>query len=75
MRAAVLADMGLAIASEWMFSPELADGTVQAVLTDWELPTIDVWAVFPAGRMVSEGARVRRVCRGTAGHSIRQRRG
>jgi DNA-binding transcriptional LysR family regulator len=57
MRAAVLADMGLAIASEWMFSPELADGTVQAVLTDWELPTIDVWAVFPAGRMVSAKAR------------------
>ncbi len=57
MRATVLADMGLAIASEWMFSPELANGTVQSVLTDWELPVIDLWAVFPAGRMVSAKVR------------------
>ncbi|WP_144138244.1 LysR family transcriptional regulator [Paraburkholderia sp. BCC1884] len=57
MRAAVLADMGLAIASEWMFSSELANGTVQSVLTDWALPAIDLWAVFPAGRLVSAKAR------------------
>jgi DNA-binding transcriptional LysR family regulator len=50
VRAAVLADAGITIASEWMFAPELADGTVRAVLTDWELPSIDLWAVFPAGR-------------------------
>lgn len=40
-----------------MFSPELVDGTAQAVLTDWELPSIDLWAVFPAGRLVSAKAR------------------
>jgi DNA-binding transcriptional LysR family regulator len=57
MRTALLGGLGLAIASEWMFSPELADGTVQAVLTDWELPSIDLWAVFPAGRLVSAKAR------------------
>lgn len=57
MRTTVLGGMGLAIASEWMFSPELADGSVQAVLTDWELPSIDLWAVFPAGRLVSAKAR------------------
>ncbi len=57
MRTTLLGGMGLAIASEWMFSPELADGTVQAVLTDWELPPIDLWAVFPAGRLVSAKAR------------------
>jgi DNA-binding transcriptional LysR family regulator len=57
MRTTVLGGMGLAIASEWMFSPELADGAVQAVLTDWELPSIDLWAVFPAGRLVSAKAR------------------
>ncbi|VVE87208.1 LysR family transcriptional regulator [Pandoraea bronchicola] len=57
VRTTVLGGMGLAIASEWMFSPELADGTVQAVLPDWELPPIDLWAVFPAGRLVSEKAR------------------
>ena len=42
MRTTVLGGLGLAIASEWMFSPELADGTVQSVLTDWELPAIDL---------------------------------
>ncbi|GAB5101168.1 LysR family transcriptional regulator [Caballeronia sp. HLA56] len=57
MRTTLLGGMGLAIASEWMFSPELADGSVQAVLTDWELPPIDLWAVFPAGRLVSAKAR------------------
>jgi DNA-binding transcriptional LysR family regulator len=57
VRAAVLADMGLAIASAWMFSPELASGTVRSVLTDWCLPTIDLWAVYPTGRMPSAKAR------------------
>jgi DNA-binding transcriptional LysR family regulator len=57
VRTAVLGHMGLAVASEWMFSPELADGTVQAVLTQWALPPIDVWAVFPSGRMATTKAR------------------
>jgi DNA-binding transcriptional LysR family regulator len=57
IRAAVLADMGIAIASEWMFAPEIADGTVKVVLQDWELPRIDLWAVFPAGRTASTKAR------------------
>jgi DNA-binding transcriptional LysR family regulator len=57
VRAAVLADMGVAIASEWMFTPELASGAVQRVLPDWELPGIDLWAIFPSGRMVSAKAR------------------
>jgi DNA-binding transcriptional LysR family regulator len=57
VRAAVLIDMGLAIASRWMFSPELAAGTVRAVLTDWSLPSIDLWAVYPTGRMPSAKAR------------------
>jgi DNA-binding transcriptional LysR family regulator len=57
VRAAILADMGLAIASAWMFSPELASGAVQRVLTDWSLPSIDLWAVYPTGRMPSAKAR------------------
>jgi DNA-binding transcriptional LysR family regulator len=57
VRAAVLADMGVAIASEWMFAPEIASGAVKQVLADWELPGIDLWAVFPSGRMVSAKAR------------------
>lgn len=47
VRAAVLADMGLAIGSGWMFSPELASGAVQPVLADWLLSRLDLWAVYP----------------------------
>jgi len=57
VRAAVLADTGIAIASEWMFAPELADGTVKAVLPEWELPVMDLWAVFPTGRTATTKAR------------------
>jgi DNA-binding transcriptional LysR family regulator len=57
MRTAVLNGMGLAVASRWMFSPELASGKVKAVLTDWTLPALDLWAVFPSGRLVTARAR------------------
>ena len=57
VRAAVLANAGIAIASEWMFAPEIADGTAKVVLQDWELPRIDLWAVFPAGRTATAKAR------------------
>ena len=57
VRAAVLANAGIAVASEWMFSPEIADRTVQMVLQDWELPRIDLWAVFPIGRTATTKAR------------------
>lgn len=57
LRAAVLADIGLAVASEWMFTRELASGAVVRVLEDWALPPIDLWAVFPTGRLASAKAR------------------
>ncbi len=57
VRAAVLADAGIAIASEWMFAPELAGGTVRAVLRDWDLPSMDLWAVYPTGRTATTKAR------------------
>jgi DNA-binding transcriptional LysR family regulator len=57
VRTAVLADMGLAIGSAWMFGPELASGAMKRVLTDWSLPDIDLWAVYPTGRMPSAKAR------------------
>jgi DNA-binding transcriptional LysR family regulator len=57
VRAAVLANAGLTIASEWMFAPEIADGTVKVVLQDWKLPRTDLWAVFPAGRTATTKAR------------------
>jgi DNA-binding transcriptional LysR family regulator len=57
LREAVLANLGLTMASEWMFAPELASGAVRAVMTDWTLPKQDLWAVFPTGRMASAKAR------------------
>jgi DNA-binding transcriptional LysR family regulator len=57
VRAAVLANAGLAITSEWMFAPEIADGTVKVVLQDWKLPVFDLWSVFPAGRTATTKAR------------------
>ncbi|WP_287028617.1 LysR family transcriptional regulator [Pseudomonas sp. UBA6310] len=57
IRAAVLADLGLAIASDWMFAPELADGRVLRLLENWSLPDIDLWAVFPTGRLATAKAR------------------
>ena len=57
VRKCVLADLGLAIASEWMFAPELKDKTVKAVLADWSLPPVEAWAIFPTGRQASAKAR------------------
>ncbi|WP_064117382.1 LysR family transcriptional regulator [Pseudomonas fluorescens] len=57
VREAVLADQGLTLASEWMFAPELASGAVKTVMHDWTLPDLDLWAVFPTGRMASAKAR------------------
>ena len=57
VRAAVCAGVGVAIASEWMFAPELASGAVERLLPEWSLPTIDLWAVYPSGRLASAKAR------------------
>jgi len=57
VRKCVLADLGVAIASEWMFAPELRDKTVKAVLADWSLPPVEAWAIFPTGRQASAKAR------------------
>jgi len=57
VREAVLADLGLAVASDAMLGAELESGAVQEVLGDWRLPSIDVWAVFPTGRRASAKAR------------------
>jgi DNA-binding transcriptional LysR family regulator len=57
VRAAVLADMGLAVVSEWAFTPELKTGVVVSVMDDWVLPSTNLWAVYPTGRMASTKAR------------------
>jgi DNA-binding transcriptional LysR family regulator len=57
MRDAVLSELGIAVVSEWLFSPELASGTVESALDDWDLPAQDLWAVFPTGGLVTTKAR------------------
>jgi DNA-binding transcriptional LysR family regulator len=57
VRAAVIAGMGLAVTSEWLFASELAGGVVRPALTEWTLPPADLWLVFPTGRAVSAKAR------------------
>ena len=57
IRDGVLAGLGFAIGSEWLFTPELKSGAVQTVLTEWQLPHVDLWAVFPTGRQASAKAR------------------
>ncbi|MEA2917311.1 MAG: hypothetical protein QOJ15_9392 [Bradyrhizobium sp.] len=57
VREAVLCDLGLAVASEWLFSPELRSGKVVAILQDWALPSTNLSAVYPTGRLASTKAR------------------
>jgi DNA-binding transcriptional LysR family regulator len=57
VREAVLADLGLAVASDGMLGVELKSGAVREALADWRLPSIDIWAVFPTGRRASAKAR------------------
>jgi DNA-binding transcriptional LysR family regulator len=57
LREAVFAHLGLAITSQWNFAPELAAGIVRPVLLDWELPRLELRAVFPSGRMVNAKTR------------------
>jgi DNA-binding transcriptional LysR family regulator len=57
VRECVLSDLGLAIASEWMFAPELKTKMVKPVLVDWSLPPVEAWAIFPTGRQASAKAR------------------
>src|SRR4029077_17321944 len=55
LREAVLADVGIAIISEWLFTPELVSGAVRSVLDDWSLPELQLSAVY-AGRRPSARA-------------------
>lgn len=57
VRSALLANLGVAVVTEWIFGTELDDGRLVKTLTDWQLPTIDMWAVLPGGRRSSPLAR------------------
>ena len=53
----MIAGLGFAVASEWMFAPEIQSGSVISVLDDWSLPDVELWTVYPAGRHASAKAR------------------
>jgi DNA-binding transcriptional LysR family regulator len=57
VREAVLAGQGFTIASRWMFAPELASGEVVPALEPWTLPPMDLWVIYPSGRLTSAKAR------------------
>jgi DNA-binding transcriptional LysR family regulator len=57
VREAVLAGQGFAVASKWMFAPELKSGEVSTVLDEWTLPPMDLWVIYPSGRLTSAKAR------------------
>jgi DNA-binding transcriptional LysR family regulator len=57
LRAAVLTGLGVAVASEWIFTDELDDGRISEALTDWKMPPLDLWAVLPGGKHASAKAR------------------
>lgn len=57
VREAVLAGLGFAVVSRWMFWPELASGEVVSVLPEWTLPPMDLWAIYPSGRFAATKAR------------------
>lgn len=57
VREAVLADLGIAMVSAWMCPCELERGELVVLLPEWKLPNLDLWALFPTGRMSSAKAR------------------
>jgi DNA-binding transcriptional LysR family regulator len=57
VREAVLTGQGFAISSRWMFAPELASGEVVTVLEEWSLPPMELWVIYPSGRLTSAKAR------------------
>jgi DNA-binding transcriptional LysR family regulator len=50
--------LGVAVASIWMCSEELASGALVEALTEYTLDPVTAYAVFPAGRRPSQKARV-----------------
>jgi DNA-binding transcriptional LysR family regulator len=57
VRAAVITGQGYSISSRWMFAPELESGEVVSVLDEWTLPSMDLWVIYPSGRLTSTKAR------------------
>jgi DNA-binding transcriptional LysR family regulator len=55
--ASVMAGLGIAMASSVMAGPEVAAGTLVQLLRAYQLPAVDVHAIFPSGRRPSAKVR------------------
>lgn len=54
---AVFADLGIAIAPEWIVHDALASGKIRSILTDFAPTPLDINAVFPSARHISTKVR------------------
>jgi LysR family transcriptional regulator, regulator for bpeEF and oprC len=58
IRAAVLANLGLAHTPGWLFAAEISSGAVCRLLTDYEPGVLSISAVHPGGRFLASKVRV-----------------
>jgi DNA-binding transcriptional LysR family regulator len=58
IREAVFAGIGFAIISEWSATDAISNRLIEARLKEYRLPSVDLWAIFPAGRQPSARARI-----------------
>jgi DNA-binding transcriptional LysR family regulator len=54
---AALAGGGLALQPTYLANPHLADGTLQQVLPDWQLPDMAIYALYPSRKHLSPAVR------------------
>jgi LysR family transcriptional regulator, regulator for bpeEF and oprC len=58
IRAAVLANLGLAHTPGWLFASEIASGAVQRILREYEPTELSISAVYPGGRRLATKVQV-----------------
>lgn len=54
---AALADGGIALQPTYLVNPYLKNGALQAVLPDWQLPVMTIYALYPSRRHLSPAVR------------------
>lgn len=51
-------DAAVALQPAYLANPHLRDGSLQAVLPDWQLPDIAIYALYPSRKHLSPAVRV-----------------
>ncbi len=54
---AALAGGGVALQPSYLANPHIADGSLQAVLADWKLPDMAIYALYPSRKHLSPAVR------------------